>query len=210
MRDFFPKVTNYYHIKEYGGTSEEVNTDIKKAILPWIIVSVIGYTIYFLQNPSVEGVWIISLIQGILAGSVCGAIVGYLIFSMRFLGSLFKEAGKSTGMLINVMGSGKKFTRAMQKYSPEFSYEYFSSRAVSLLKMILFAEQPDELAIYRGETIGTKYADIVDTSYRAATALKGFRVENDVCMVLVDVYMEDLYYGNVSEGTILYAIWMIE
>ena len=43
--------------------------------------------------------------------------------------------------------------------------------------------------------------------YREGYIFEGWSTEEEG---YIEYYMEDLYYGNVPEGTILYAIWMIE
>lgn len=53
------------------------------------------------------------------------------------IGSLFTEAGKSIPMLVNTAGSKNRFVSYMSQYSPEFSYEYFSDKVVSMIKMIM-------------------------------------------------------------------------
>lgn len=97
---------------------------------------------------------------------------------------------------MNVSGSAKSFEAKMKKYSPEFSYEYFTSKVISMLKMIIFAKEPQELPIYVGDTTGEMFSDILDSSYAGALALKKFEIQGDYCYVTVDAYMEDIYDGD--------------
>lgn len=191
MKDLFPKVTNFFFIKDSGGTEQELGQDIKKIVTPCILLAAIGYFIYFYITG--EGGLLYCLIRGLLSGILLGIIGGYILWAFLKLGSLFKEAGKSMPMVINTAGSGKRFVALMQKYSPEFSYEYFSDKVVSLLKMILYSEDARELPNYEGGPVGDLFADIVESSYTGAVALKQFHVEGENCYVTVDVYMEDFY-----------------
>ncbi|MDO4333953.1 MAG: hypothetical protein Q4C58_14895 [Eubacteriales bacterium] len=190
MNDLFPKVTNFFFVRDSGGTEKELKSEIGKWIRPCIGLSAVGYILYFL----LEGGGILqALISGTLGGIVFGAIIGYLLWVVRTLGSLFKEAGKSLPMLTNVAGSEKRFVSLMKRYSPEFSYEYFSDKAVSLLKMIIFSGDARELPNYAGEPVGNLFSDIVESAYTGAVALKQFQVRGDDCLVAVDVYMENIY-----------------
>ena len=135
----------------------------------------------------------LALIRGILSGIVLGAIAGYLLWAAWKVGSVFKEAGKSLPMVVQSAGSGKRFVSCMQKYSPEFSYEYFSDKVVSMLKMLIFAEDAQELPIYEGEFLGNLFSDVIESSYTGAVALKQFQVQGDVCRVTADVYLENIY-----------------
>lgn len=134
-----------------------------------------------------------SFISGVFGGIILGGIVGYLLWVAGKLGSLFKEAGKSLPMVVNVTGSGKRFVSLMRRHSPEFSYEYFSDKVVSMLKMLLYSADAQELPNYVGEPVGELFSDIVESSYTGAVALKQFQVRGEDCHVTVDVYMEDIY-----------------
>lgn len=193
MTDLFPKVTNFFFVEDSGGTGKELKYSIGKMIALCALPSMIGYTIYF-HNHAVAGEWIIfSIISGILAGLMFGAITGYLLWAVFKLVSLFINAGKSMPMLINSAGSGKRFVSQMKQYSPEFSYEYFSDKVVSVLKMIIYSDNAQELPNYVGEPLGNMFSDIVESSYTGAVALKQFQIQDDYCYIVVDVYMEDIY-----------------
>ncbi len=194
ISDLFPKVSNFFFIKAYGGTEKEVGNSIKKTVIPFILVASIYLVLrnYF-YNPNMTEELLSSLLNGILSGCFLGGIVGYMVWAIRLLSSLFKDAAKSMPMLVNTAGSSKKFVSQMQQYTPEFSYEYFTAKAVSLLKMIIYAENPQELPYYEGGELKDRFSDIVDTSYSGAVALKQFAVQNGNAHVTVDVYMEDYY-----------------
>ena len=100
-------------------------------------------------------------------------------------------------MAVSATGSGKRFETQMKKYSPEFSYEYFTSKVISMLKMIIYAKEPQELPIYYAkDTKKEIFSDIIDSYYRGALALKNFQVQGDYCYVTVDAFTEDLYDEN--------------
>lgn len=122
-----------------------------------------------------------------------GALSGYLWYVIKVMRHLFADAGKLLPMLINVAGSGKKFVSQMKRYSPEFSYEYFSDKVVSILKMLVYSEKPQEVPYYVGEPFGNVFSDIIDSSYTGAVALKRFQVQEEYCYVTVDIYMDDIY-----------------
>lgn len=198
MNELYPKVTNYFFIKDSGYTEKEIKHSIGKVIFPCIAFAIIAYVLYFLLAGFPEdggGVThiVTSTISGILGGTVCGAIGGYMIWAIIKLCSLFIEAGKSIPMLVNTAGSSGRFESFMKQYSPEFSYEYFSNKVVSMLKTIIFSERPDELPYYQGEALGSRFQNVVEALYSGAVALKQYRVEGDYCYISTDVYLENLY-----------------
>lgn len=193
MKDLFPKVTNFYFIEDSGGTERELKHSMRKVMLPCSLLSMIGYTIYFLSTGADGGGVIGAVIRGILSGILFGIISGYLLWVIMQLFTLFKNAGKAMPAVWNAAGSEKRFVSQMKRYSPEFSYEYFSDKVVSILKMIIYSKDAKELPNYVGEPVGNMFSDIVDASYTGAVALKQFQVRNDYCYVTADVYMEDIY-----------------
>ena len=194
IRDLFPKVTNFYSVKDDSGTETEIKKDIIKFVIPSILIAVIGYSCYFLfqeRNP------VLAIIQGIFAGGIFGIIFGYVAWAISKLTSLFIGAGRTLGMLVNSAGSGKRFVNFMKQYSPEFSFEYFAGKGVSLLKMIIYTEDVTELPNYVGKPIGNLFSDIVESSYSGAVALKKeCEVKGKYVYVTVEVYMEDIYDKN--------------
>lgn len=193
MRDLFPKVTNFFFIRDSGGTGAELKQELSRTVIPCMVVAAIGYMLYFFNSDVGRGRLLYSVISGCFGGILLGGILGYLLWAMRKLGSLFKEAGKSMPMVLNAAGSGRRFVSLMRQYSPEFSYEYFSDRVVSILKMILYSADAGALPNYVGEPLGDLFSDIVESSYTGAVALKQFQVRGEDCYVTVDVYMEDIY-----------------
>ncbi|MBO5486810.1 MAG: hypothetical protein J5988_07780, partial [Eubacterium sp.] len=53
-----------------------------------------------------------------------------------------------------------KITAFLKKYDPAFSYDYFLSKVVSLLKIILFTDDRSNLAVCQGKVAGDAFRDI--------------------------------------------------
>jgi hypothetical protein len=194
MEDLFPKTTNFYMIKDYGHTEKEVNASIFKTMFPCMVAFFVIFS--FIYNTQNDNGILINMISGLFAGIFGGGIFGYFIWAIRMLCGIFAEAGKSIPMVANSFGSTKRFEEQMKRYSPEFSYEYFTSKVISMLKMLIYAKNPNELPFYEGVGSEERFSDIVDSSYRGALALKNFSVQDKYCYVTVDAYMETLYYEN--------------
>ncbi len=193
ISDLFPKVTNYFFVKDSGSTQKELKHSIGKVILPCILFSILAFTIYFYFYAENSGSLLYAMISGVLGGALCGTIVGYIFWAFMKVFTLLINAGKSIPMVVNSLGSNQQFVSRMKQYSSEFSYEYFSDKVVSMLKMILFSEDAQNLPNYVGEPVGNLFLNIVEASYAGAVALKQFQVQGNDCYVTVDVYMEDIY-----------------
>ena len=189
MQDLFPKVTNYFLLKDDSGTEDEIKHEIGKFIIPCSVVLTICYTIYAL----IKGKFIISaLFSGALSGVIAGCVVGYLAWVITKLIGIFRGAGKSIGFLANAAGSEKQFLNTMKQHNQEITYEYFTDKIVSLFKMIMFSKEAQDLPYYAGAPVRKLFSDIVDTSY-FGIALKHCQVKNQYIYATVDVYTDDFY-----------------
>lgn len=210
MSDLFPKVTNFYYVEDSSGTNKEIDKSVWKCVIPCMILYSLAMIYYFYTNEEDGGRLFYSLISGILGGIFAGGISGYFLWVIATFFRMFKNAGKSMPMLLNSAGSNGRFVKRMQRYSPEFSYQYFSDKAVSLLRMVLFSENPQTLPYYSGEPLGDSFANIVEASYVGATALKKFRVQGEYCYVTVDVYMDDIHEkkGRLKEKQDVFRMYL--
>lgn len=194
MPDLFPKVTNFFFIKDSSGTKKEINSSIAKTIISCMVPSIIGYIIYFFTHlERVDGSQVRAVISGTLSGLIFGAIAGYFLWAILKIADIVKQAGRSMPMVLNATGAGKRFESKMRQHSPEFSFAYFSDKVVSMLKMMIFSDNVQELPIYEGGPVKVQFENIVESTYTGAVALKSFRVQQRYCYVIVDVYMEDIY-----------------
>lgn len=195
MSDLFPKTTNYYFIEDSGRTGDEMKWDILSVVIPTAVVFIIYLIIKYLsETPNGNVLW--TLIVSIIGGAIGGGIIGYMLWAILKLFKLFWEAGRSLPLLFNMGGSRFKFERLMKKHSPEFAWEYFSDKVISLLKMILYAENPTELPSYVGDSLNGLFDDIVDSHYTGAVGLRKFKIEGDWCYVTADTYMDNVYDVN--------------
>lgn len=188
MDDLFPRVTNYYMVPYLD--QEESNARMKKTIMASI--AFIFTMVLLIGLFSGEGL-LITLVAAVLFGGFFGAISGWFINLCTMIAWIGGQAKDTTGMLFNSVGSKGRFVEKMKQYSPEFSFEYFSSKVISLLKMILFAEDVQELAQYKGSLGGELYPDIVDATFAGAIALKKFQVVGDYAELDIDAYVETMH-----------------
>lgn len=194
MDELFPKVTNFYMQMDVSGTGKEVSGGIIKCILPMILLAIPAFAyIYYTKNGYDM---LTSVLIAVLVGPAVGVIFGYLLWCILKIGSLFVSASRSMDMLAGASGSHRKFERQMKEYSPEFSFTYFTGKVISMLRILMYAKDVQEVPFYTGEPVGDLFSDIVDAHFRGALGLKKFEVEGDYCYVTVDAYMDVLHAKN--------------
>ncbi|MBR1931194.1 MAG: hypothetical protein IJ833_06935 [Lachnospiraceae bacterium] len=85
----------------------------------------------------------------------------------------------------------------MKRFALEFSYEYFSNKAISMLRMLLFAEDMEQLPHYVGESLNGRFDDIVGCDAMGMVGVRALNIKDGHCNVKIQVYMNDLLYdGN--------------
>ena len=180
MDDLFPKVTSYYFIDTFGMTKKEFASGY---FVSFFITLIAMYSLCFVLNKSI-GYYI-----GFTLGSFAIAypLYAYFLF-MKMIVRVISSVGK-----LGTAGSRRKFETRMKRISPEFSYEYFTSKTLSLIKTAVFSENEKELMFYKGEKLDPMMKDIIDMNYGGALGCKSIYEEENMVTVETKVYFDVLY-----------------
>ena len=68
----------------------------------------------------------------------------------------------------------------MLQFDPNFSFDKFEGQLISLVKMAVFAEDPQNLACYHGTERDPRFSDILEMTYTNATCLKKSWMEGNI------------------------------
>lgn len=193
MSDIFPVVSNYYFLEDGSFTAEESKAYMGK----FMVVTGVLFFIYVLfqyryQLTEPGGSLALVLLTALLSSVFGGVVLGWLFSVFALLGKVIWEAGRSLPLLPSLW-SGPQYVRQMKQYSPEFSWEYFSNKVISMLKMIIFTDELSDLPVYEGEPLGDMFKNVVDVFYTGGVGLKNFRVEGNFCYVTVNIFLDNLY-----------------
>ena len=205
MDDLFPKITGYNYVEDIGRSEDELKPKMKLFIIIFILIfvcigffsnykSIIGLITGTIDRYDIIGTVLYTVFCMVLMG-LMGAFLGYLAFSMSLLFGLIGKA-LETGDKMGTIGSRKKFERKMRILSPEFSFEYFTSKAVSLIKTAVFSKDEQELVYYKGERLDPTFKDIIDLNFGGALGVVSFKEKNGIATVVTDVFFDILYAVN--------------
>lgn len=186
MKDLYPKVTNYFCL-DNGSMSEGKSRTHKK----WLCIGagcagVIQTAVTLVVDPDFE--LFMAVLSLPLAFGVWFMLL-YFVFSIGLLLRTVFQAGKSIPLLGATAGSKAAITEKLQVYDPQFSYEYFEGKALSLAKMLVFSPRPEERAPYRGPALGDSFADVVDMQYRGGIGVRSIRQNQDRIEVELDLFL---------------------
>ena len=194
MDDLFPKVSSYYFLDDVGMSKKE----FWLGYLPFYFIALIGMyvlacflrpEIYLPANLIHNKSFLIGTVIGMPLGSFLGGYILYVYFLfMRMIAKAILSAGK-----MGTAGSRRSFESRMRKISPEFSYEYFTSKAISLIKTTIYSKNPQDLLFYTGGELDPRMNDIIDLNYGGALGCKSFKDEGNMVRVVTKAYFDVLY-----------------
>ena len=127
-------------------------------------------------------------------------LFSFVMFNMM-LGPLLaakKVANHTEERGIEAAASTKTRMEAdVKRYVPDFSYEFFEEKVMSLLRGIVFSDDREKLTIYDG-TDDLRFMDkIVDVEYRGAVEYVGSSVVDGILRMSVKAYVVcGYYYGD--------------
>lgn len=194
MDELFPKITSYYFLEDPHMTKKEFLTGFLKfypfaVIGTYILCCIMKGDVYLPWNLLTNIPKLIGTIFGIGFGSIPIAYVlfAYFLF-MRLIVKAISNGGK-----MGTAGSRSKFESRMKRLSPEFSYEYFTSKVLSLIKTAIFSEKESGLMFYRGGALEPQMKDIIDLNYGGALGCQSFKDEGNFVTVETKAYFDVLY-----------------
>ena len=127
-------------------------------------------------------------------------LFSFVMFNMM-LGPLLaakKVSQHNEAMGIEAAASTKtKMEADIKRYVPDFSYEFFEEKVISLLRGIVFSDDRERLTIYDGKDDLRFMDKIVDVEYRGAVEYVGSSVVDGILRVSVKAYVVcGYYYGD--------------
>ena len=202
MDELFPKITSYYFLDDAGLTKKEfakmyficylitvVSIYLTGCILRWD-----AYSPFFLMTHPTK---LIGTFLAIVFGSIpAGYILLTYVLIIRFIIKTVSAAGK-----MGTAGSRAQFEARMKRISPEFSFEYFTSKAISLIKTAIFSDNEQELMFYEGQPLDPRMKDIIDLNYGGALGCQRVIDEGNFVTVVTKAYFDILY---ASENKVYY------
>lgn len=176
IRELFPKVVNLFFLKSKS-TASSSGMVARTFLFSMLAVFLVELFAVILGKP---GFLPAKLAACFFAADFCGGGIGLILVDLRLLFSLFDRDGMKHVSLLKWSNSKKKITNIMKEYDPNFSFDKFEGQIVALVRMAVFAEQPENLACYRGGQRDERFADILEMTYTNATCLRHVRMEGSI------------------------------
>lgn len=192
MNDLFPKITNYYSVKDYSNQGNSIKKSIAKFMISGAVLGVSLSAVHtMLTNPTAFES--IATYTGFIGSAVVGLISGYVLWAFSVLGSVFKDAFKALPKLSVQLDAKRKLPEFMLRFDPNFSYEYFIGKIIALTRIMIFSSDYSNLAIYEGKPITNTNTDIIDVQFNSAVKLNHASVQGSYCTIDVTVYTTNIH-----------------
>ena len=197
MDELYPKVMHFF-IHEDGKELFDTR-EIKKYALVCsgiVLVIFIVATLFKAFTGRLEGSELLMEgASGILASAILGVMFGAgawfivnTVRSVKLMGKTARGGSKTVKSLL--------FCSRMHELDPDFSTEYFRDKSMSLLKLMLYSMNPQELTICQCDRpIPEKLREIVDITYHNSGVNK-YSIKDGVCDVSLTFYTDSLHYRN--------------
>ncbi len=191
INDLFPKVTNFYAIKEVAGGKKVVKNSAIAVVLITMFVFVGSLFFINYKNGNLlpeNSDFIINIIFCTLYGLIGGAFCGYLLWGLGMFMYLIFGAIKSMFLLGPHIKAKTKLPKLMRQIDPNFSYEFFIGKVINLIKLMIFSDDYTNLAAYDGKPMQNTFKDIVDISYDGTVRYNTLKTDGNYCYVDITVY----------------------
>ena len=188
--EFYPKVTNFYTLNTCATKKMTPKKLGKLTVISLILATILTALILFTDLESgstAKPFGVLFPIALVISFLLC-------LWISPAASQIAEFAPVSTGSI----GSKKQITKQLLRYDPSFSYDYFEGKALSLLRMIIYAEQPAQFIQYEGKNLSPSFADIVDMEYRGGMRVEKIDQVEDFIEVTLNVFMRNTYFTNGS------------
>lgn len=187
MSQLYPKVTNYYILENMPKGKFKIKDLFGIMIVCFLLVTILLFFLYF-DAPDIFMDYDMKEVVFTLYGG--GLIWGFILFP------IISMAKKSITVMVGSAGAKSQITATLQQFDPSFSYDYFEGKALSLLRMIVYADNPQKYIQYDGAGLAASFGNIVDMEYLGGLGLDGIKHIGEYIEVKLKVYMKNTYYDG--------------
>ena len=133
------------------------------------------------------------LLASYFAAVLVGGFLGFIVADIRLVATLFDHDGMKHLPILKWGSSKRKIKNTMLRYDKNFSFDKFEGQLVSLVRMAVLAEKPEELACYRADAREPLFSDILEMTYTNGICLNGIRMEGNIMHMSVRTWWINHY-----------------
>lgn len=200
ISELFPKVTNFYFLKAVSMSTTESKKENFKYILAGIIVGLLCISPMALTDLFAVGQEEVSFAARILlfiwryvVCGVLGAAAGYGIGALKLIVKTFSQAAQAIPKVTDQLNAKRRVTDFVTKMDPDFSYEHFFGKVQSLVKLLIFSKNRNNLVTYEGPLPLDQFDSIIESQFDGVLGFHRAWVQGDYCFLDLKVYMTNIF-----------------
>ncbi|MCI6824585.1 MAG: hypothetical protein MR885_04375 [Ruminococcus bromii] len=193
ITDLFPKVTNFFFIKDFSKSLPSG----KRLVLLWIGIPSILVTAYYWFNTTHTAITP-ETVFSVIACIFLGAFGGYVLWGFSFMAKTLFKSFASIPAMGRLYSAKHNLPKYMKQIDSNFSYEYFVGKMFALIKMMIFSDDYENLAVYEGQPMQNKLKNVIDIDFSGVIRLNSFNVNGNYCYVDMNYYITYYIYKNNS------------
>lgn len=192
IRDLFPYVTNTYFVRSNTSTKNSVVFTV--SLLLSIVAVFVATLLYGKTHWGYS--FAKSLFYAYLVGAMGGGFFGLIFADIVLVISASNRDGMRHIPMFKYIGAKSRIGNVVKQYDPSFLYEKFEGQVVSLIKMAVFTEDPDNLASYQPTVRNPQFDRIVDMIYGGVMILREAHMSGNMLFMTIRTWWCNYAYEN--------------
>lgn len=191
--DSYPCFTSSYTVNSIVERSTLMDRIKRRMLIAGISSGLLLSALSFISHDDYP--WFFRILSSLFLGGIYGGLLAFMTYmasSLLLAIKIFYEAGKTIPMLSG-LNTRKKLTEKLKAVDPDFSFEYFEGRILSLLRTIAYSKDRSSLSIYSGKQDLSMLDDLIDIQYRGAMKLKSVRIDGSMTRVVIKAFLNNIY-----------------
>jgi len=181
INDLFPCVTNTFFIRENSSTKNQKKIGKTTGITMLIVFLASAIPLLLDRETPIPQ----DLFMSYFLALILGGIFGYVISIIIVMVNQFNRDGRKRIPFWSYVTTKGKIKRAFAQYDPYFSFEKFEGQIISLIRMAIMSDHPENLASYCGGPLNPYFQDIIEMTYMQAMTVKNIHMEGShLCLTL--------------------------
>lgn len=192
IRDLFPYVTNTYFVRSNTSTKNSVVFTV--SLLLSIVAVFVATLLYGKTHWGYS--FAKSLFYAYLVGAMGGGFFGLIFADIVLMISASNCDGMCHIPMFKYIGAKSRIGNVVKQYDSSFLYEKFEGQVVSLIKMAVFTEDPDNLASYQPTVRNPQFDRIVDMIYGGVMILQEAHMSGNMLFMTIRTWWCNYAYEN--------------
>lgn len=192
IRDLFPYVTNTYFVRSNTSTKNSVVFTV--SLLLSIVAVFVATLLYGKTHWGYS--FAKSLFYAYLVGAMGGGFFGLIFADIVLMISASNRDGMCHIPMFKYIGAKSRIGNVVKQYDSSFLYEKFEGQVVSLIKMAVFTENPDNLASYQPTVRNPQFDRIVDMIYGGVMILQEAHTSGNMLFMTIRTWWCNYAYEN--------------